>query len=269
MTVYLIDGYNVLHQFLGHHQGPDRPVRSPSDKKRHGHDYRGAEGEAEAIERTGGCRPGGRAPPSDRPHRQLHGRARPTGPSWCSIRTPRCCKRWRVQPANVEVYFGSFSRSADSIIEREVYALSAGENVVVVSSDYQLQKTIFLPNVIRRSSRQFVGDLQEHTKRIANSQNCITMSHRIEERIDPEHGGQAQGAAGRVGRAAGGTEPSRSRGPRPGPQPLGGRDEGWKARRSRAGPSARRQPSWSDEELVARAKNGDSDATRRILVRYH
>lgn len=86
---------------------------------------------------------------------------------------------------NVEVYFGSFSRSADSIIEREVYALSAGENVVVVSSDYQLQKTIFLPNVIRCSSRQFVADLQEHTKRIANPENCITMSHRIEERIDP------------------------------------------------------------------------------------
>ena len=88
--------------------------------------------------------------------------------------------------ANVEVYFGSFSRSADSIIEREVYALSAGESVVVVSSDYQLQKTIFRPNVIRRSSRQFVADLQEHTKRIAISQNCITMSHRIEDRIDPE-----------------------------------------------------------------------------------
>ena len=66
--------------------------------------------------------------------------------------------------ANVEVYFGSFSRSADSIIEREVFALSAGENVIVVSSDYQLQKTIFRPNVIRRSSRQFVADLQEKQK---------------------------------------------------------------------------------------------------------
>lgn len=26
---------------------------------------------------------------------------------------------------------------------------------------------------------------------------------------------------------------------------------------------------WTDEELVARAKNGDSEATRRILTRYH
>ncbi len=85
----------------------------------------------------------------------------------------------------MEVYFGSFLRSADSIIEKEVFALSAGESVVVVSSDYQLQKTIFRPNVIRRSSRQFVGDLQEHTKSVANPENCITMSHRIEERIDP------------------------------------------------------------------------------------
>jgi predicted RNA-binding protein with PIN domain len=88
--------------------------------------------------------------------------------------------------ANVEVYFGSFSHSADSIIEREVFALSTGKNVVVVSSDYQLQKTIFRPNVIRRSSRQFVSDLQDETKRIAISQNCTTMSHRIEDRVDPQ-----------------------------------------------------------------------------------
>jgi predicted RNA-binding protein with PIN domain len=88
--------------------------------------------------------------------------------------------------ANVEVYFGSFSHSADSIIEREVYALSAGENVIVVSSDYELQKVVFRPNVVRRSSRQFVSDLQEETKRIAISPNCTTMSHRIEDRVDPE-----------------------------------------------------------------------------------
>ena len=121
--------------------------------------------------------------------------------------------------ANVEVYFGSFSQSADSIIEREVFALSAGENVIVVSSDYQLQKTVFRPNVIRRSSRQFVADLQDDTKRIANPQNCITMSHRIEDRIDPEHGGAAQGACaieldgrspgegGSPGRRVGGPDP--------------------------------------------------------------
>ena len=37
-----------------------------------------------------------------------------------------------------------------------------------------------------------------------------------------------------------------------------------------AGKAASRSTAdWTDEELVARAKNGDSDATRRILTRYH
>jgi predicted RNA-binding protein with PIN domain len=85
--------------------------------------------------------------------------------------------------AQVDVYFGSFSRSADSIIEREVYALSPGESVIVVSSDYQLQKTIFLPNVVRLSSRQFASELHKDKKRIANYTDRITMSLRVEERV--------------------------------------------------------------------------------------
>lgn len=151
MTVYLIDGYNVLHELLAHAGVLDLE-----------------EERTRLIDRIASYMGG----TSDRAivvfdsHSQM-------------------LQKTESATANVDVYFGSFSRSADSIIEREVFALSAGTNVVALSSDYQLQKTIFRPNVIRRSSRQFVGDLQEHTKRIANSQNCITMGHRIEERIDP------------------------------------------------------------------------------------
>jgi predicted RNA-binding protein with PIN domain len=84
--------------------------------------------------------------------------------------------------SQVEVHFGTFSISADAVIEREVYAAN-GESIVVVSSDRELQQTTFVPNVIRKSSRQFATDLQEHTKKIANSRNCTTMGHRIEDRI--------------------------------------------------------------------------------------
>lgn len=151
MTVYLIDGYNVLHELLGHEGVLDLE-----------------EERARLIDRIASFMGGtpDRAIVVFDSHSQM-------------------LQKSESATSNVEVYFGSFSRSADSIIEREVYAISAGENVVAVSSDYQLQKTVFRPNVIRRSSRQFVGDLQEHTKRIANLQNCITMGHRIEERIDP------------------------------------------------------------------------------------
>ena len=151
MTVYVIDGYNVLHELLGH-----ADIVDLEDERNRMVD--------QIASYMGGT--------SDRAIVVFDSRM-------------QVLQKIESATANVDVYFGSFSRSADSIIEREVYALSAGENVVAVSSDYQLQKTIFRPNVIRRSSRQFVGDLQENTKRIANRDKCITIGHRIEERIDP------------------------------------------------------------------------------------
>lgn len=99
-------------------------------------------------------------------------------------------QKTRSESPNVAVYFASFSRSADAIIERETYSLSreakAEQDIVVVTSDYGLQKTIFLPNVTRRSSRQFIHDLQEHTKTVANRENCIRMGHRVEDRLDDQ-----------------------------------------------------------------------------------
>ena len=150
MSVYLIDGYNLLHEFLGHAE-----VTDLEDQRNR------------LIDRIASFMGG-------------------TSDHAIIVFDSRVQMLQKIESAtrNVEVYFGSFDRSADSIIEREVYALRAGQSVIVVSSDYQLQKTIFLPNVIRRSSRQFVGDLQDYTKSVANSQNCITMKPRIEDRID-------------------------------------------------------------------------------------
>lgn len=152
MSVYVIDGYNLLHEFLGH-----AVVTDLEDER------------TRLITRIASFMGG----TSDRAIVVFDSRV-------------QALQKIESATRNVEIYFGSFDRSADAIIEREVYALSAGENVIVVSSDYQLQKTIFIPNVIRRSSRQFVGDLQEHTKTVAISENCITMKPRIEDRIDPD-----------------------------------------------------------------------------------
>jgi len=151
MSVYLIDGYNLLHEVLGH-----GGVLQLEDERRR------------LIDRIASYMGG----TSDRAIVVFDGK----GPM---------LQKGESATTNVEVYFGSFSRSADSIIEKEAFKLSQGERVVVISSDYQLQQTILRPNVIRRSSRQFAGDLQEHTKRIAISPDCITMNHRIEDRIDP------------------------------------------------------------------------------------
>jgi predicted RNA-binding protein with PIN domain len=151
MTVYLIDGYNVLHQTLGH-----KALLDMEDERRRLMDriasFMGASSDRAVVVFDA--------------HSEM-------------------LQKQESATRNVDVYFGSFARNADSIIEREAFSISQGEGVVVVTSDYQLQQTTFRPNVIRRSSRQFAEDLQEHTKRIAISADCITMSHRIEDRIDP------------------------------------------------------------------------------------
>jgi predicted RNA-binding protein with PIN domain len=190
MTVYLIDGYNVLHQLIGH-----KPL---ADGKGAPGTGGASAGGKQAASRGGGGSDatglGSRGTQPDLEDARKHlvdqvasymGRTTDRAILVFDSHT-QLLQKQESATANVEVYFGSFSHSADSIIEREVFALSTGETVVVVSSDYQLQKTIFRANVIRRSSRQFVSDLQEETKRIAISQNCTTMSHRIEDRVDAQ-----------------------------------------------------------------------------------
>ncbi len=181
MTVFLIDGYNVLHQMVGH-----RHLKGGGDFR--GHQGKTRDESAASVEQGS---------PFDRGDLDLEEARKRMVDSIASFMGrssdraiivfdshAQMLQKQESATRNVEVYFGSFSHSADSIIEKAAFAASAGENAVVVSSDYQLQKTIFRPNVIRRSSRQFVSELQEETTRIAISQNCTTMSHRIEDRVD-------------------------------------------------------------------------------------
>ncbi len=150
MSVYLIDGYNVLHEMLGH----DRQLDLEDERKHF-------------VDRIASYMGGS----SDKAIVVFDSHS-------------EALQKQESATKNVDIYFGSFSRTADAVIEREAYNLSQGASVVVVTSDYQLQQTTFRANVVRRSSRQFVGDLQEHTRMIAISPDCITMSHRIEDRID-------------------------------------------------------------------------------------
>lgn len=161
MSVYLIDGYNLMHELLGHPVSRDSGEGNEAGSIAHLEDER-----ARLIDRIASLM----GSSTDRAIVVFDSRA-------------QALQKSESATANVDVYFGSFDRSADAIIEREVYALDAGESIVVVTSDYGLQKVVFRPNVVRRSSRQFVTDLQEHTKKIANRRNCITMGNRIEDRI--------------------------------------------------------------------------------------
>lgn len=163
MSVYLIDGYNLMHELLGHPGD-----RASGEGNEHGSILDLEDQRKRLIDKIASFMGG----TSDR------------GIVVFDSKTQALQKSESATP-NLEIYFGSFSRSADDIIEREVYALNAGEKVIVVTSDWGLQKVIFRPNVTRRSSRQFASDLQASTKMIANVGKCTTMGNRIEDRIAP------------------------------------------------------------------------------------
>ena len=159
MKVFIIDGYNVLHE-LRRHQGK----------------------EAHGARLDPGALADERARLVDRIASSWG--ARRIAPSWYSIATRRRCRKRSLQRPMSRCTSARFERSADAIIERTAYVLRAAENVVVVTSDYGLQKTVFTSSVMRQSSRQFVDELQSHTRKVANSTDCTTMVHRVEERID-------------------------------------------------------------------------------------
>jgi predicted RNA-binding protein with PIN domain len=160
VTVYLIDGYNLLHALRSSEGRPTEGRFGPGEL--------------------------------DDERRRLLDRIA----SFMGSKSDRAivvfdAQRQHLQAAssnarNVEVFFGSFSRSADAIIEREAYALRSEQKIIVVTSDYALQQTVFLPNVVRRSSRQFIEDLRDDTTKVANLQDCTRIGHRVEERLDAE-----------------------------------------------------------------------------------
>lgn len=159
MTVYIIDGYNVLHE-----------LRRQQGKEAHG------------TRLDPGALADERARFVDRIASFMGGTVDRAIVVFDS-HTAALQKAESATP-NVEVYFGSLEHTADAIIERTAYVLRAAENVVVVTSDYGLQKTVFSTSVMRKSSRQFVDELQVHTRKVAISPDCTRMVHRVEERID-------------------------------------------------------------------------------------
>jgi predicted RNA-binding protein with PIN domain len=159
LTVFIIDGYNVLHEL----------------RREQGKEEQGAR-----------LDPGALADERDRLVDRIASFMGGTVDRAIVVFDSHTATLQKVESAtpNVEVYFGSLDRSADSIIERTAYGLRVAENVVVITSDFGLQKTVLSSSVMRQSSRQFVAELQAHTRKVANQSDCTRMVHRVEERID-------------------------------------------------------------------------------------
>lgn len=163
MTLYIIDGYNVLHALMeSRGRGEElTPIDLERERER-------------LVDQVASYMAG----TSDRAIAVFDSkRAR--------------LERSEAASRNVEVYFGSFSRSADTIIERVAYQLRRDETVIVVSSDYVLQQTVFSPSqgrfpVVRRSSAQFVAELQSNVRAISSTKTGPGNAHRVEDRVASE-----------------------------------------------------------------------------------
>lgn len=163
MTLYIIDGYNVLHALMKSEGRGAEPARNDLERER------------------------------ERLLDQLTSYMAGTADRAIAVFDSKRARLERAETAapNVEVYFGSFARSADSIIERVAYRLRQDETVVVISSDYVLQQTVFSPGqgrfpVVRESSAEFVSELMENARSIASTKTGPGDSQRVEDRLDPE-----------------------------------------------------------------------------------
>lgn len=89
--------------------------------------------------------------------------------------------------AGIDVIFSPTGVSADSVIERLAYdARERGFEVVVVSSDFAIQSTVFGGGVTRRSSLGFAGDaveIEAERKSLAKSPRAqkFTIADRLDE----------------------------------------------------------------------------------------
>jgi len=99
-------------------------------------------------------------------------------------------ERAQTVSPNVEVYFGSLRRSADTIIERAAYRLRRDETIVVVTSDYVLQQTVFSPGVgnhpvVRQSSAQFIAELRTDATNVTRRSVGPAVERRVEDALAP------------------------------------------------------------------------------------
>lgn len=93
----------------------------------------------------------------------------------------------RHDVAGVTVVFSPFGISADAVIERAAReGRERGDEVVVVTSDAQLQWTVMRGQVSRMSSDEFGRDVAEGSAEWREHAPSGSARGRLEERIDPE-----------------------------------------------------------------------------------
>ena len=155
-TLYIVDGYNVLHAL-----------------------FRGA-GKDEIFARRDWL--------ADR----LAGFAAVRGASAVLVfdgRGPRSTTSTPIKGAPIEVCFAGGKYTADTLIARRIADRPADVSVVVVSADQEVQRTAARAGVSRMTPPELAVELgvaRERGQALDSAREATTMPSRLEDKVDPE-----------------------------------------------------------------------------------
>ena len=155
-TLYIVDGYNVLHAF-----------------------FRGA-GKEEIFARRDWL--------ADR----LAGFAAVRGASAVLVfdgHGPRSTTSTPIKGAPIEVCFAGGKYTADTLIARRIAGRPADVSVVVVSADQEVQRTAARAGVTRMTPPELAAELglgEHHGQALDSAREATTMPSRLEDKVDVE-----------------------------------------------------------------------------------
>ena len=92
----------------------------------------------------------------------------------------------RLAGTRVEVCFAGGLQSADEMIARLVADEPADAAIVVVSADYEVQRTATRAGVRRMTPRELGAEIGVSHKELANDQKTSTISTTLEDKLDLE-----------------------------------------------------------------------------------
>jgi predicted RNA-binding protein with PIN domain len=86
----------------------------------------------------------------------------------------------------VEICYAGGSRSADEVIARRIATEPADAAIVVVSADYEVQRTATRAGVRRMTPRELGAAMGVDHKLLANDENTSRMATTLEDKVDLE-----------------------------------------------------------------------------------
>jgi len=86
----------------------------------------------------------------------------------------------------VEICFAGGSQSADEVIARRIAEQPADVAIVVVSADYEVQRTATRAGVRRMTPRELGAEIGVTHKKLANNEKDSTIPSTLEDKVDLE-----------------------------------------------------------------------------------